>query len=99
MLIRDGAAFSALWGARIGGNTPRIDFTRYQVVVAFEAASSGKTVSVAKVTGLEDDELAVTIHTRLSFAGGSGAAPYSLVTVPLTTGPVSFETIDVTPRP
>ena len=46
---------------------------------------------------LEDQELAVTIHTQL---GALVRDPrYALVTTPQTYGPVSFEEVDVTPRP
>jgi hypothetical protein len=98
-LVRDAATFAGLWSARIGGATPFVDFSVDQVLMAFEAPGSGRTVSVARSVMLEDEELAVTVNAR----GGIGAvlpeAAYSVVTTPRTYGPVGFETIDTTPRP
>lgn len=97
LVVRDAATFATLWANRIGGAAPAVDFTQDQVLIAFESAATGATVSVARSALLEDGELSVTVNAALLF-GGSGAG-YSAVTTPRTFGPVAFETIDTTPRP
>ena len=96
-VIRSAAALASLWASHIGGTPPVIDFTQNQVLIAFEPNTSGRSVSVARAVLLEDDELAVTVNTQLSSI--TRDPRFSYVTVAKTRGPVTFETVDVTPRP
>jgi hypothetical protein len=98
-IVRDAATFVALWAARIGTTPPQVDFAVDQVLIAFQPAASNTIVSVASSELLEDDELSVRVTTQLVFTLPIQSAAYSMVTTPRTFGPVSFETVDVTPRP
>jgi hypothetical protein len=98
LVVRDAASFAALWTARVGGPVPVVDFAVNQVVAAFEAAGSGRSVDVAGVTAWEDSELFVSVHTQATWSPFPDAA-YSLVTTPRTSGPTRFEVRDVTPVP
>jgi hypothetical protein len=98
-VIRDAAAFSALWTARVGGPAPIVDFATDQVVAVFEPEVTRKRVSIPTVEVWEDDETYVVVNTTVLFGPPSTGAPYELVTTPRTDGPVQFEVIDTTPRP
>ncbi|MBL4844099.1 MAG: hypothetical protein JKY65_01120 [Planctomycetes bacterium] len=98
LVVRDAAALADLWRARIGGGTPpQVDFSKDQVVISFVPSGSDRSVTIARCTLLEDDELAVTLNTTLS--SPTRDPRYVFVTTPRTLGPVAFESIDVTPRP
>lgn len=96
-VVRDAAEFAALWAANVGGTPPTVDFAVDQVLVHFEPGGSSRSATIARAVQLEDDELAVTVTTRLSSPTRDGR--YSLVVVPKSFGPVGFELVDVTPRP
>jgi len=96
-VVRDAAEFAALWAANVGGAPPTVDFAVDQVLIHLEPGGSSRSATVARAVLLEDDELAVTVTTRLSSPTRDGR--YSLVVVPKTFGPVGFELVDVTPRP
>lgn len=95
--IRSAARWASLWSSYVGGTAPTIDFSKDQVLFVIAPAASTSSVSVARSTLLEDDELAVTIHTQL--AGATRDPRFEFVTVPRSEGPIGFETVDVTPRP
>ncbi|MDC3378930.1 hypothetical protein OAX78_01440 [Planctomycetota bacterium] len=100
LVVRTATQFDALWTARMGGTPPAVDFSKDQVLVAFEDPTTRRRVSVARSVLLEDNELAVTVNTTLAAgAPTTRGAPYSMVTTPKTFGPVQFETVDTTPRP
>lgn len=95
--IRSATAFATLWSSYVGGTPPTVDFSKDQVLFVIAPAGSSSSVTVARTTLLEDDELAVTIHTQLT--GPTRDPRFEFVTVPRSEGPIGFETIDVTPRP
>lgn len=99
LVIRDSASFASYWLRNIGGTAPAVDFTLNQVLIAFEPAANRTVVNVARSISLEDDELSVTVNTQLRFGAPTTGSPYSIVTTPRTFGPVTFETVDTTPRP
>lgn len=96
-LVRSAAALANLWASHVGGTPPVIDFSKDQVLIAFEPNTTGRSVSIARAVLLEDDELSVTVNTQLSSI--TRDPRFSYVTVTKTRGPVTFETVDVTPRP
>lgn len=96
-VVRDAAALATLWANYVGGTPPVIDFSQNQVLIAFEPNTTRRAVSIGRAVLLEDDELAVTVSTQLSTL--TRDPRFSYVTVAKTRGPVSFETVDVTPRP
>jgi hypothetical protein len=98
LVVRDAATFTSLWTARVGGPVPVVDFAASQVLLAFEAAGSGRSVDVAGATAWEDDELFVRVHAQSTWSPWPDAA-YSAVTTPRTSGPTRFEVRDVTPVP
>jgi hypothetical protein len=99
LVIRDSATFATYWVRNIGGAAPAVDFAVNQVLIAFEPAANRTVVDVARSVSLEDDELSVTVNTQLRFGAPTTGSAYSIVTTPRTFGPVSFETVDTTPRP
>lgn len=99
LVVRDAATFTSLWAARVGGAAPLVDFAVDQVLIAFEPAANRTVVSVARSVMLEDDELSVTVNTQVRFGAATTGSPYSMVTTPRSFGPVTFETVDTTPRP
>ncbi len=98
LVVRDAARFAALWSARVGGPVPVVDFSVEQVLLAFEAPGSGRSVDVAAATAWEDSELFVNVHTSAIGNAGTDAA-FSAVTTPRTSGPTRFDVRDVTPVP
>lgn len=96
-VIRSAAELATLWASHVGGTPPTIDFRQNQVLIVFEPSASSRSVAVAGSVLLEDDELAVTINTQLT--GPIRDPRFAFVTTARTRGPVTFETVDVTPRP
>ena len=98
-VIRDAATFASLWASRIGTPAPRVDFAVDQVLIAFEPAGNRTILRGTESVLVEDEELSVTVKVLTVFGVPNSGAPYLMVTTPRTFGPVTFETIDITPTP
>ena len=98
-VVRDAATFASLWAARVGGPAPQVDFALDQVLMVFEPASTRRHVSLAATVMLEDEELFVTVNSQLRVGAPTRGAPFDMITTARNFGPVSFETVDTTPRP
>jgi hypothetical protein len=99
LVIRDATAFDTLWLEAMDGRgtAPRVDFRERMVLAALlgPCDGPGHAVSIGRVERV-GDELVVTVAVRRpSGEPRPGRTnPYSFVTVPATSLPVTWRTVD-----